>query len=148
MLTSDSLCREDSPAPGQEIILAVPGASPDQCTTISILDIKTLQPQGLLELSRVMGPEVFTAWCPRHCNDAQWVKMPVMITDQATVYLFNAPAGKGLVSWRWPVTFLAHDLILLSCPRPHPHVQADDKILINRSANAKGFKVTPSLFYS
>ena len=41
MMTPESLSREGSPTPGQEIILAAPGASPDQATTISIPDIKT-----------------------------------------------------------------------------------------------------------
>ena len=45
MMTPESLSREGSPTPGQEIILAAPGASPDQGTTISIPDIKTPQPQ-------------------------------------------------------------------------------------------------------
>ena len=40
MMTPESLSREGSPAP-QEIILAAPGCSPDQATTISIPDIKT-----------------------------------------------------------------------------------------------------------
>ena len=49
MMTPESLSREGSPTPGHEIILAAPGASPDQATTISIPDIKTQpldQPQG------------------------------------------------------------------------------------------------------
>ena len=48
-MTPESLSREGSPTPGHEIILAAPGASPDQATTISIPDIKTQhldQPQG------------------------------------------------------------------------------------------------------
>lgn len=40
MMTPESLSREGSPAP-QEIILAAPGSSPDQATTISIPDIKS-----------------------------------------------------------------------------------------------------------
>ena len=46
MMTPESLSREGSPTPGQEIILAAPGASPDQATTISIPDIKAPEPQG------------------------------------------------------------------------------------------------------
>jgi len=48
MMTPESLSREGSPTPGHEIILAAPGASPDQATTISIPDIKPppLEPQG------------------------------------------------------------------------------------------------------
>lgn len=40
MMTPESLSREGSPAP-QEIILAAPGSSPDQATTISIPDLKS-----------------------------------------------------------------------------------------------------------
>ena len=40
MMTPESLSREGSPAP-QEIILAAPGSSPDQATTISIPDMKS-----------------------------------------------------------------------------------------------------------
>ena len=43
-MTPESLSREGSPTPGQEIILAAPGISPDMATTISIPDIKT-QPE-------------------------------------------------------------------------------------------------------
>ena len=40
MMTPESLSREGSPTP-QEIILAAPGSSPDQATTISIPEIKS-----------------------------------------------------------------------------------------------------------
>ena len=63
MMTPESLSRECSPTP-QEIILAAPGSSPDQGTTISIPDLKATGPGATQTLKLTTGGLQLTSLAP------------------------------------------------------------------------------------
>ena len=62
-MTPESLSRECSPTP-QEIILAAPGSSPDQGTTISIPDLKATGPGATQTLKLTTGGLQLTSLAP------------------------------------------------------------------------------------